>query len=389
MNTKTNYALVFNLAATFILVLPGCGNDASKSSKRALKEAPNAINHYTNLGITSQNYLDVATEGQIQEGLPWSGHYWPNQHWGIANRWQTNFPEGNPFVYRPPNLDMLRHGSPAQRNRLSPAEKFDLFRGQAEFPLTLKEINKAKSLWQSYNSQIPDWFGYCDGWAIAAITIPEPQTPFTVQTPFDFDIEFYPSDIKALLSYFFSTTDVTYRIVGGRCNQEKVEMDPDGRPKRRECRDLNPASFHLALDHFIGYMQQPLIMDLDHASKVWNYPVIGYRFEYQNFRNINEASSYPYSAPGTQHLVDVNLELTYVALALPATDRLDRQTRSKQLSYTLELNANKVIIGGEWRSAQHPDFMWDMRGFSTENPSVPHLNYAAMQQLLQKSGVML
>ena len=87
--------------------------------------------------------------------------------------------------------------------KLSPAEKYDLFLGRSEFPLTnyeRKRTNILKTIegHESYDKdfKIPTWEGLCHSWAPATILYSNPE-PVTMVGKKGHKIEFGSSDIKA------------------------------------------------------------------------------------------------------------------------------------------------------------------------------------------------
>lgn len=63
-------------------------------------------------------------------------------------------------------------------------------------------------------------------------------------------------------------------------------------------------------------------------------------------------------APGTARLVDVEMTVRHVVGATVGTTPHGASTDDDRYLYTLELAADGRIIGGEWVSSNHPDFLW-------------------------------
>lgn len=366
-----------------ILALQGCGSDAQKQTASSIKEAPNAYNNPAILGVQTKPYQQIQARAQVTSKHTWNGSYWPNSRLGIAARWQQGLAKVNPFEVAVPNISMIQAMSPAERNRLSPAEKYDLLAGRWDFPVTRSEIALSQAYWRSYRGEIPEWFGICDGWAVASVLMPEPKRTVRAQTPFGFTIDLYPADMKAMLSYFFAKTRLHYRAVGGRCNAQTIELDANGRPIRAECRDLNPATLHLALDELIARQNRPIILDLQPGYEVWNYPISAYEMAYSNMRQLSQEPQYQHAAPGTVYLVDVKVQLQKTALVQPHYQPSQPLISSEELRYTLELDAWQRVIGGEWISKNHPDFLWDVYSFDQVVPNNPVVNYQLLYQLMQ------
>ncbi|MFW7379001.1 MAG: hypothetical protein ACOH5I_09370 [Oligoflexus sp.] len=364
-----------------VFSLYGCGQNTNSPSP--LKEAPNSFNDPVILGLQTKAYHQIRMQAQATSKATWSGSYWPNGKLGIANRWQDGMGFVNPNTFAAPQIDQVMRMSPEQRNRLSPAEKYDLIIGRADFPVTNYEINLSRQFWNYHGGSIPEWFGICDGWAIASMMTVEPRQSIRVPTPFEFTVDIYPADLKAMLSFFFAKTAIYARIVGGRCNQQTVMTDSNGRPSSSECRDLNPATLHLALDDIIGRQNRPLILDTNPGHEVWNAPVTAYRMGYQNFRPWYPDGTYPHAAAGTSYLVDVAVEFQHTAGSFPQYQPEGNLSNFSAIYYTLELDAEQRIIGGEWSSSDHPDFLWDLIRYDPVSSSVPVMNFETLSYLLQ------
>ena len=139
------------------------------------------------------------------------------------------------------------------------------------------------------------------------------------------------------------------------------------------CRDTNPATVYLAVTNLLGTHQIPFAIDADAASHVWNYPIYEARLAHQEVVDEKRAiellelgddvSEYPFNdkAVGFAH---VKLDLTEI--------------HAMNLEMVLELDADEMIIGGEWvggSKRRHPDFIWlpmgaDSTGYNTEGTYV-------------------
>jgi hypothetical protein len=69
---------------------------------------------------------------------PWSGDYWATYQGGITYRWlqPKRFLSSNRVKYDHPDATKL---TPQEIDRLSPAEKFDLYKGDYDWTLTKLE----------------------------------------------------------------------------------------------------------------------------------------------------------------------------------------------------------------------------------------------------------
>ena len=282
----------------------------------------------------------------------WSGYYWPHKTGGIAFRWdgednlQNPSQSSNPHNYQTPSQDEFLNMSRDQKNALSPAEKYDIFQGRFDYPTVKRERERT-------NPNQPLWFGVCEGWTAASIIYNQPK-PFSVRIEDENTLDFTAADVKALLSYHESQFNpgVT-ALVGKRC-----EGNAGG-----ECWDTNPATLHLALTNHIGNLKEAFAMDVDGGAEVWNQPIIAFT---SKIKKSNKISAY--AAQGTVRQVKVKTEVQYLQESAPLPFALNAPLiKIAKYEYTLELNQNGEIIGGEWISQTRPDFLWIPNGSNFSN----------------------
>jgi hypothetical protein len=281
---------------------------------------------------------------------------------GIANRWQVKR-SGATYrdflydLYPPTQLNAL---SQHDLDLLSPAEKYDLLTGDLQFPLARSELDNTRASIDRTLGDVPHWYGLCHGWVVAATKEPQPGNLATVNAADGRTLRFFSSDIKALLSKYYAASEVATQFVGGRCNSKIIARDEFGRMLKPECRDLNPATFHLVLENYIAERQHSINIDIDGGIEVWTQPATGYDFSYFNLRSYAAEPNYRFAAPGTMRLIDVSFNLLYTnetfPSRLPGAPAINRIT----YEYTLELDEKDFIIGGEWISEKRPDFMWQL-----------------------------
>jgi hypothetical protein len=305
----------------------------------------------------------------------WSYHSLPLHKGGTANRFNHN--EFNllyswnqrysSFLENPTESFIVNRIS----HKLSPIEKYEIIVGSKDFSLTLKEWELGKDYINNLGA-IPSWIGACHGTAPAAISHARPEKAVSVLS-FDGEtsIIFYPSDIKALLAFAWTTNGGPSAVMGSRChafNNFAV----------KSCVDTNPGSFHLALTNLIGIHNKPLLIDTDSGPQVWNRPVISYNFSYFNpqFRNYTRRISTAiidldkyhndpyknYRAPRAKKVVGVRAEIELIDDTSPSDNLIDHSSNDRffKLAYTydLELDQHGEIIGGMWHQPQYPDFVW-------------------------------
>ena len=287
---------------------------------------------------------ELETAAQVDTRV-WSGYYWPHKWGGIALRWdgETNFQnpssKRNPHNYKTPSRNDFTKMSFQEKNALSPAEKYDISNGRFDYPTVQRERQRT-------NPKHPLWFGICEGWAAASVHYDEPHA-FNMQLQDGNVLPFASSDIKALLSYHESQFNAgPTPVLGQRC-QPNSSNSP-------ACWDTNPATLHLVLGNHIGNLKKPFIMDVDQKPEVWNQPVFGYKSTISNKSDIS-----PYAARGTVREVYVKTIVWYLQESGPYVNALTTPiAQGVHFDYTLELDRNGIILGGEWITAERPDFVW-------------------------------
>ena len=286
---------------------------------------------------------------------------------------------------------------------LSPSEKYDL-----AFGFLGKENSLTKSMWDSGRvffedkGKVESWMGICHGWAAASYMYPRPVKPVTVTNEVGQKITFYPSDIKALGSLLWANASSAETLfVGSRCNIKDPKKDKkSGRVINKDCFNTNPGTWHTAVVNQIGISQRSFITDATYDYEVWNHPVISYSYTYFPFTKnllkaisskqdlINESwdieltgswkkARRSYSSffkkydvfsdvredsihPETKYIIGVIMEVEYAIETKPTHDLSFENDDSQNVTYIydLELDKDGKILGGEWYSNLHPDFLW-------------------------------
>jgi len=152
------------------------------------------------------------------------------------------------------------------------------------------------------------------------------------------------------------------------------------------CRDVNPMTLHLALTKLLGEKKQRFVIDKDRNAQVWNQPVFAYNLEYRAIPLKDNSTSNPgepvdialisdplapFRATGTKYLVQVMAKVSFGLESgpLPNYKKEDESSQNETYVYTLELDKDQNIIGGEWGSfvtetrefkplSTYPDFIW-------------------------------
>jgi len=249
---------------------------------------------------------------------------------------------------------------------------------------------------------VQSWWGLCHAWVPAAILEPEPGRAVTYN-----GVTFHVADMKGLMQTLYDKSDAV--ILGGRCNQKKVELDELGRAVPDECRDTNPGAFHLIVANMLGRHKRAFAEDRTWDFQVWNQPILKFEtLAYDDGLTAAQANSALGFEGDEYHFVEryeeqgldkpvsfakVRIKLYYIteshALAHPVVHELDRYTRHDVYDYILELNKDGEITGGEWigdsREA-HPDFLWlPLRMSRSRWGANPHVQYDKVKMLIEMS----
>lgn len=340
-----------------------CGvNEGSK-----LLEEWNSANDPTEItGVEINKKLSELPDSGELEVLPWADDYWATYQGGLSYRWQVN-----DFSY---DILSKEEALTAETRALSPAEKYDLFVGREDFPLTRSERVRTEVLktvegHPSYEEgfEIATWQGLCHGWAPASVNFQEPK-PVTVVGANGRAIEFGSADIKGLLTYYQQyegNRSTRTEFMSERCNESfselKTQLDAgditqeeyDSRRNSSACSDVNAGAFHLVLTNELGLKKRSFIIDATRDAEVWNHAVQSYELVMEDLPGVDANA-----ADGTVSEVRVVAEIIYAIEAQPSYTP-DGNVRTKvEYDYILELNEAGEVIGGRWISEKRPDFIW-------------------------------
>lgn len=299
----------------------------------------------------------------------WSDTFWPANKGGIAYRWNAE-PNPQNFRYRMLSKEQVKSAPLSELEKLSPAEKYDIFMGRYDYPLTRKvlSMNSPRDLW---------WEGICHGWSQAAVMHIEPARN-DLKNPDGVVVPFGSSDVKGLLDFYYAKvhqTDKRFQI-GRRCkaigkvpgegdSRDRVTAEPSASQRNSaDCSDVNAGAFHVTLANMIGLNDQGLVVEIDRYNDVWNQPVGKYEAEIVKRTPVRSGE-----------IVQVKMRMTYgEELNLLTEEELDDEggfmsmnpvtgtpqntTRTRTYEYTLELDQAGNVTGGEWISNTRPDFLW-------------------------------
>jgi len=305
-----------------LIMISACGQESAYNLKEPMnsRNDPKSIpGHITNLEYVLNKLPNYGEVSRI-----WSGPWWPLSDGGTSS---------------------TRYGSP------SPMKKYDLATGSNANSWEIENAKKYANV---------GWAGKCNGLASASIMTEEP----TKQVYYK-NVLFNPVDVKALLTEMWQGSGY---IVGDRCDKRVITYDQYGRINETECRDVNPATFHIAVANYLGLFGKALIGDKDPSEAVWNYPIKSYKvldkkwitkYEANYFiRKYNDV--YAYNSEAVD-FVYIKNEVTFLNF------------NPTHYEYVLELDQKGKILGGEWvndSKKNHPDFLWRPQDPKAENPNI-------------------
>jgi hypothetical protein len=317
-----------SLLLSFLLI-QGCGQPNGTPS--SVKEPINPINNPNMIpGADAQletHHISLDDSGEVST-LVWDAYWYPYSQNGTARR-------GNPYD-------------------LSPLEKYDAITNRQNLA-TNWELQQAARLGRI------SWAGHCNGVAAASTMSQEPK-----RSVFHGNINFTPDDIKALLIEAWQGGGAT---VGSRCDINNIAKDAYGRIVLDACRDLNPATLHLAITNFIGRFKKPIIVDIDPTEQVWNYPAISYRVLRKDSLTARDANWWLQDRNEEGYQYNDNAK----SFEYYQTEIAFKDGTKRIYEYILELDTYGYIIGGEWYGSsktQHPDFVWRHSQPTAENPYI-------------------
>lgn len=291
-------------------------------------------------------FESLPLEGSLEsENRLWSGDHWPMNKSSINNRWQTR--NSNSLEYISPGFEEIKQMSEEEISYLSPTEKYDILMGDYEYSF--------KNFVQSnINITAFAWEGVGDGWAAATSLHAEPKA-VTLTNKDEVVVSFGSSDVKALLSYYYSSFHNSAKEqMGLRCNSPQDRASEDN-----GCGDdLTAAQFHIALTKTLGERNQPIIMDTDRFEQVWNHPITDFSATVINKEGPGE------NAPaGTVNTLAIKNKVTYLDRSYnhawnPVKNTWNQVSTNRVYTYLLHLDGNGEIIGSSWVSFDRPDFLW-------------------------------
>ena len=375
---------------------------------------------------------------------PWGAYYFPMNQGGISQRWQDkrnrkyfyplNYnkvevePELDPFedVDDTPifpeyefvkiNLDETKNKiyalSENQINKLSPIEKFDLYKSDYDFKGSMYEKMQHGEYRKGF-LLLKYWNGFCNGARAAGALAPEPVKPISVMNAEGVKITFQPADLKALLSasYFYPeyTSYLGYKT--------KLQVG-----RKLNAYAPNAAAFDIALRTYMAKYKKAFFMDKDPTHHLSNVTIIGYDRKIVKIGKIKkkDRKKYKLSANAVKAVKIVN-EIEYLAeVKIKETNGETRHAIASgehshflKAKYTLFVDKDNKIIDGHitrrysgipyllgkgvdliWFAAGQGDYHeWiDFSKKPDENGLYPHagnkhLDYQTIMKLVNQSKI--
>ncbi|MCO4754670.1 MAG: hypothetical protein KC478_09305 [Bacteriovoracaceae bacterium] len=306
-------------------------------------------------------------DGQVDETF-WAYVNSPTSRGGLAQR-----PGMDGRGLKWPDLYSRFKGEPPWRlfnsgniSQMSAAEKYDYLLG-SEIRLFSNQVRYSNQIYNR-DGKIPYWAGICHGTAPASFSYPEPLRTVNVKAYNGSTISFSPADIKRLAAHAWGENNKRYTTVGGRCNLNELGS------REQNCLDNNPATFHLSILNYIGLYKKTFIIDNAYNADVWNRPVMGFSFKYRNPKTKVPSRQLKYSMIALSDFPEdpnshnrhhsahylVGVEMKVKLLYGDEGDFLFPSTAGYDIhyKYDLEIDRQGKIVGGEWETLYHPDFIW-------------------------------
>ncbi len=317
----------------------------------------------------NRNIDRLPAEGRIGvDQSPWADAAWTAAQGGGLLRYQREDLElSERSRKRPPTLEELKNLSMAARGRaislLSPFEIFDLVRGQTLYPL----VAEARRTVSPKNAmEFEERMNF--GWAAAATMLQEPgqidNHLLRLPTGHEARITIGASDVKAVAAYYYgkiARQHVRTARVGSRCFG-KDDWN---------CNRVDPASFHLLLANTIQENGRAFVADIDPSAAVDYRPIVSYESDIRRDDDRHYA---------------VTTVVDYVRRRLPQTGPygiFNLDTEREVYRYTLEVDADRKIVGGQWITERRPEFVWRV----LELPHVDHHGFSALRSIYRESPI--
>jgi hypothetical protein len=197
------------------------------------------------------------------------------------------------------------------------------------------------------------------------------------------------------MTVFWAENNSKTQFVGGRCkysNQNEIPVDKGtGLWEDSSCFSINPGTFIVVFSNYIGLSKKNLVFDPNSNGQIWNHPVLSYEMNFHEIltNRTGDLTSSKLSletlakahtpflelilkkaSPGTKFVVGATISVIYLSENLPSKSKVYPDVKqSMKYDFTLELDEDDNILGGEWTSNKHPIFIWTISSDSREENS--------------------
>lgn len=262
--------------------------------------------------------------------------------------------------------------SQARLSEMSPIEKYEYLISGSNFPLTKAEWKIGEDMVSS-TGRVSAWAGACHGTAPASINNKSPKNPILISSADGKrQVEFTTKDLKILLAFVWARNPSPFVMLGQRC---RYPIYSEYFKQVSSCFDTNPGAFHIALTNTYNRTNETLIVDTSSGVEVWNRPILSYDYQYYNINSSRNTTNIKNAiisidkirdpelrrnrSSKTKYVLGIWMNLHLLSdLALKEDDSEELNIKKYEVLYDLELDENYNIIGGEWHSPYHPDFIW-------------------------------
>jgi len=241
--------------------------------------------------------------------------------------------------------------------------------------------------------------GYCHGWCPAAIYENKPVKSVTLTAYDGTKLHFWPDDIKALMTSWWAEANYDTDFMGESCTSTNVSTDPaTGLFLNESCASNNAASWHIAFGNWIGIQKKGIIFDPNPDGEVWNQPAYSHSLRYfnvltgyytssssdamVNFSSVASSTDsflnfvYRYAdKTNTKYVIGVVATVIYISENSPQqTNTIFAENKTTvTYQYELELDSQYNIIGGQWYTNFHTNFVWKVH--TPANATGPYDQY--------------
>jgi hypothetical protein len=122
---------------------------------------------------------------------------------------------------------------------------------------------------------------------------------------------------------------------------------------------MNAGAFHVVLTNKIGLGGVSFVADIERGEEVWNHVPVNYKTTIIQDNLPPERDS----ARGTVKTMRVKTEVYYVFNSdkntwEPVIGTPLQVEKKRTYEYSLDINGQGIIVGGNWISKMRPDFLW-------------------------------